>query len=187
MFIRVTATIVLLACGIAARADMLYRWVDAQGVVHYSDIAPPAPANVEQRKITGNVIQTSDPDFATQRAMKKFPISLFTAPNCKEPCDQARGLLQRRGVPYQEVSVNSKETAAELKSVSGSDEVPVLKVGKDVQKGFEEGSFNASLDAAGYPSSAAHKPPAPKPAAIKRPADADKSSDQGAGLTGEPQ
>jgi len=172
-----SAALALLACAGAAGADTLYRWVDAQGVVHYSDIAPLAPARAEPRKITGSVVQTSDPDYATQTATKKFPISLFTAPNCKEACDQARELLQRRGVPFQEVSVNSKETVAQLKSVSGGDEVPVLAVGRDVQRGFDAGSFTTSLDAAGYPSSVARKGPA-RPAPAKRPA-ADKSSDAG--------
>jgi glutaredoxin len=148
---RLFTALVLLACALNARAESLYRWVDAQGVVHYSDVAPPAPVKAEQRKISANVIQTSEVDYATQMAVKNFPVSLYTAPDCKDPCAEARALLQKRGVPFQEVSVKDEQSAAQLKKDFGTLEVPVLKVGKDVQHGFEPGAFNSSLDAAGYP------------------------------------
>jgi hypothetical protein len=57
----------------------------------------------------------------------------------------------------------------ELKKLTGGAlEVPVLRVGRDTMRGFEEGRWNTSLDAAGYPQTAMipPRPPAkpPKPA-----------------------
>jgi len=78
-------------------------------------------------------------------------------------------------VPFQEIIVNTEEAVAKLKKASGADEVPVLTVGKDVQRGFEAGSFNASLDAAGYPSASVRKPAATNPQPAKRTADAEEN------------
>ncbi len=67
----------------------------------------------------------------------------------------------------------------ELKKATGGDEVvPVIQVGRQVLRGFEEGQWNAALDDAGYPKTAlvpvkpvqvkpvaAAPPPAPEQAA----------------------
>jgi|SRR5579871_1861244 len=171
----------VLACAAPAQAGSFYRWVDEHGVVHYSDVAPPAPIKVEQRKLTASVVDTSEPDYATQVAAKNSPISLYTAPSCKDACNDARDLLQRRGVPFREISVNSPDLRAELKKVSGAEEVPVLKVGKDIQRGYEAGAFNTSLDAAGYPASVSRKPAPAKAKPVKA---TPESEGEGAGAAG---
>jgi len=89
--------------------------------------------------------------YALRDAQKNFPVTLYTAPSCKEPCAQARAALNKRGVPFKEVQVWDEETNARLKEVSQSNEVPVLSVGRSVQKGFEQGAYDGLLDSAGYP------------------------------------
>lgn len=148
---RLIICIVALACATQAGAGSFYRWVDSRGNVHYSDVPPPAASKVERRTVGGNVIETSVPDYALQLAMKNFPVSLYTSPTCGDACEQARDVLRKRGVPFKEIAVKSPEAADELKKASGGDQVPVLLVGKDVQRGFEATAFKASLDAAGYP------------------------------------
>jgi hypothetical protein len=50
------------------------------------------------------------------------------------------------------VLVADAATREELKRVaSGAEEVPVLFVGRSVQKGFQQEAFDALLDAARYP------------------------------------
>ena len=156
----------------SAASAQLYRWVDQNGKVHYTD-TPPQPAAaraVEKRKPTGSVVEGVAP-YAVQQATKTFPVTLYSAATCETPCKDARDLLAKRGVPYSEVAISEQKQLDELKRISGGDEVPVLVVGKSVIKGFEAGSYNGALDTAGYPlnapSTAAR---APKPAEAAKPA-----------------
>lgn len=90
--------------------------------------------------------------FELTRLQKDFPITLYTAPICKEPCELARALLNKRGIPFTEVQVWNVETLDELKKITGgSDSVPALVVGRSVQNGFDAGRYDALLDSAGYP------------------------------------
>jgi glutaredoxin len=108
--------------------------------------------------------------------MRNFPVTIYTADNCKEPCAEARKLLQSRGVPFREVAVTDEKTREDLKKVSGGEEVPVMTVGRSVTKGFGIDSWHIALDAAGYPRSGpplaaqAPKPAPPPPEAKASPA-----------------
>lgn len=136
----------------AAHAQQLYRWVDQHGEVHVSDQPPPPGAKSIQQKAYGDTAAaTPEAPFALQKAMKDYPVTLYTSPTCQDPCSQARAALNQRGVPFKEVSVWNPETNAELKRVSGSNEVPVLVVGASIEKGFSQGAFDSALDSAGYP------------------------------------
>ena len=131
-----------------------YRWVDQNGKTQFSD-SPPPPGAKDVRK-TNSPAASSSPapaqlPFALARLQKDFPVTLYTAPTCKEFCDQSRLALNKRGVPFKEVQVYDAESNEELKRVSGALDVPTLAVGRSVQRGFEQGAFDALLDEAGYP------------------------------------
>ena len=75
----------LLAAGVAAAAEM-YRWVDQNGRVQYSDTPPPPSAkSVQQRKMPSSTIATDTMPFAVQQAAKNFPVTLWVT-NCGEGC-----------------------------------------------------------------------------------------------------
>jgi glutaredoxin len=151
---------VLLATLVAGTAwAEMYRWVDRDGRVHYTDQPPASATSVEKHKTTANVV-TSTPPYAVQQAAKGFPVKLYTGTNCGSPCSEARELFAKRGVPYTEVSVTQPDQLEELKRVSGGDSVPVVLVGRAVLKGFEPVGLNAALDNAGYPSYAGRSPSA---------------------------
>jgi glutaredoxin len=160
-----------IALGIAAACDagaqQFYRWVDKDGGVHYSQQPPPkgAARTVERRKLGSSVIETSQPSFALQQAMKKYPVTLFTSPGCKQGCPEARQLLTARGVPFNEVSVADDESNEMLKKATGDNKVPSLTVGTAVQIGYEQSTVHLLLDTAGYPKTPAFtgKPPALPP------------------------
>jgi len=93
---------------------------------------------------------------------------------CGDACTRGQELLARRGIPYAEMDATDPATQEELRKLTGGAlEVPVLKVGRDVLRGFEEGMWNLSLDAAGYPRTAVIPPRPPtkpaKPAAAAPP------------------
>jgi len=94
--------------------------------------------------------------FEIARLQKDFPVTLYTTPNCGEPCALARTALNRRSIPFTEEQVWNEETAEKLKSLSGSAQLPVLVVGRSVLSGYEPGQFDALLDSAGYPAAGSY-------------------------------
>ena len=155
---RLLFLVLLLAC--ASASAQMYRWVDQNGKVHYTDTPPPPSAakSVEQKKLGGSVIETSQLPFQLQEAVRNYPVTLYTSPSCKDGCPQARELLAKRGVPFKEVSVADEQSNALLKKVSGANQVPTLSVGSLVQIGFESGALNSLLDTGGYPKTAINLP-----------------------------
>jgi glutaredoxin len=156
MILRVAApALFLLACALvfnAAHAQQLYRWIDEQGKTHVSDTPPPPSVKrFEKKRFTGSVVEGGADSFELKRAVQQAPVTLYTAPSCKEPCELARAALNKRGVPFKEVQVWDEETNAELERVVGSRSVPSLLVGSYVQKGFSQEHFDAALDIGGYP------------------------------------
>jgi glutaredoxin len=152
MRIRFTLLGIVLACVAGAATAQLYRWTDEKGRVHITDTPPPASAKNVQKKKPGAVsaVESQTP-FELNQAIRDYPVTLYTSPNCKAPCDAARGVLNKRGVPFKEVQVWEEQSNAELKRVSGGNDVPTLVVGRSVHRGFEPGAYDALLDSARYP------------------------------------
>jgi glutaredoxin len=151
MILRIGFALAGLLAAAAAQAQQ-YRWVDEKGRVQYSDRPPPATAkDVRKRDFRGGAAAPAPAPFELQRVARIFPVTLYTAPNCAEPCALAREALNKRGVPFSEVQVWDEKSNEELKKVSGADEVPTIRVGRTVQKGFEQDTYDVLLDSAGYP------------------------------------
>ncbi len=161
----------LLASAAASAQQTVYRWVDKSGKVHFSDTPPPEEAkSVSQKRMGGGYVEDSQLPYATQVAMKRSPVTLYTGADCGDPCERGRGLLSRRGIPFSERDAqgNAQDQEA-LKKLVGGLEVPVLVIGESKIKGYEEGQWNSALDGAGYPRTAIPgavppRPRAPEPA-----------------------
>jgi glutaredoxin len=137
-----------------AQAQQLYRWVDKDGRVHYTQQPPPPDAkNVQRRSAAAGGSDTPELPYATQLAAKNFPVTLYTTADCGPGCKDARETLERRGVPFKEVVVGDDRSIAELKRLTGKTQVPVLRVGTQTEVGFEPEGWKAALDLAGYPAS----------------------------------
>ena len=143
---------ILLSLGATAQAEM-YRWVDKAGKVHYGDRLPPPSETkkVEEKKFGGNLIQGGNLPYATQQAAKNFPVTLYTG-DCGEFCTKAKAYLAKRGIPYSERQPGKNPADTELfKKISTENLIPVLQVGSTNLKGYEESTWAAALDQAGYP------------------------------------
>ncbi len=151
----------LVAVSMPLAAAQLYQWKDAQGRMVYSDQAPPPSVkNAQQKSFKGSVIEGSE-SYAARTAREKNPVTLY-ASACGTPCEQARQLLNERGIPFSRKDPQvSQEALGELQKLTGQLRVPVLVVGTDTISGFESGKWHGALDRAGYPKSA---PPGSKPA-----------------------
>jgi glutaredoxin len=151
----------------AAGAQSLYRYVDPNGRVVYSDQPPPPTAkDVQPKQLPENVIETDPMPLQARQAAEHFPVTLYTF-DC-DVCRDAQALLVKRGVPFQTVIVSDEKGAARLKALTGRQAAPVLQVGdKEVIQGYNEQRWQATLDDAGYPRSAPAARRAPPRAAVK--------------------
>lgn len=147
--VRRCAAAVLLLCAASAGAQM-FKWVDAKGVVHYSDQPPPAQqAKVELKAPSSGASAPALP-FELASAARTHPVVLYTTGTCGA-CDQGRALLTARGVPFAERTVNSAADQEKLKQAGSLGRLPLLQVGHTSLVGFEEGNWNSALSAAAYP------------------------------------
>lgn len=153
-----------LATAVLAQDKEVFRYTDPDGRIVYTDRAPPANAkNSQAKRIGGNFIETDKASVEEEQASARFPVTLYTFA-CGDVCDSAAGLLNRRGVPYNTVDVQSGDGGKQLQELTGELNAPVLKVGdKMVAKGFNEARWQTMLDDAGYP-----KTPARRTAAVGR-------------------
>lgn len=149
-----SAMVIAVGMALAAGAALAqqYRWTDQNGKIHYTDTPPPASAkDVRKKNTPPPPPATAVVPFSLEKAQQESPITFYTHPSCTDSCKFARDLLNRRGVPFKEIVVGTTKQLEELKALSGGSDVPVLTVGKRVEKVFSEAAYGAALDAAGYP------------------------------------
>ena len=181
--------VVIAALASGALAQSLYRYVDPNGRVVYSDQPPPATAKDAQTKqLPQNVIETDPVPLQAREAAEHFPVTLYTF-DC-DICRDAQALLVKRGIPFETVIVSEEKGAARLKALTGKQSAPVLAIGdKQVLQGYNESLWQSRLDDAGYPRTApaARRAPAtPKTAAAPRTPPDDAAAQAGAGEPARP-
>ena len=132
--------------------------MDKAGKMNYGDLPPADATDVERIKISSESTPNDDLPYATRRAQENFPVTLYACGGCGEACTQGRDLLSKRGIPYSEKLLQTREDIDAFKQLSGIDSVvPVLQVGKDFLKGYLESQWNTELDVAGYPKTASYR------------------------------
>lgn len=146
----------------------LYRSIDSSGKVHYSDTPLTGSEDVVEVKTDKVPEREETLLYETQRAKQNFPVTLYTFPECASACKMARDFLNKRGVPFTEVSLVKQEDIDAFRKDSGDSQIPAMSVGKAWAKGFQEERWNKELDIAGYPKQAPYRPAQP-PAAPPAP------------------
>lgn len=140
----------------AAAAQAQYKVVAPDGSVTYTD-RPPATSNAKVTPIGRTAIAAAaaaNPELALpaelRTAMQRHPVTLYTGDGCT-PCDNARRLLQQRGVPFAERRVTTEEDVVALERLVGARTVPSLSIGSQPLRGFNDADWTSYLDVAGYP------------------------------------
>lgn len=150
------ACVVAMLPGLVTPALAQYKVVSPDGSVVYTDRPPPASSNARIVQLgrragiepAANTLAQLPAEL--RQAAQRYPVTLYTTSDCP-PCERARQLLQRRGVPYAERSALTDEDAAMLERIVGGRTVPALMVGTQALRGYAEADWAAYLDAAGYP------------------------------------
>jgi len=155
--IRLAIALAAMLAAAGAGAQM-YRWVDKDGKVYYTDSPPPAAAKSVQKRAGAPAAPAeaggaAGVPYSVQQAAKNFPVVVYTSSNCGPPCADGKALLAARGVPYREIAVgpDTKLSSDDLKAATGGTTVPVMMVGKSPTRGFETDMWHSALDAGGYP------------------------------------
>ena len=129
-------------------AQQVYKSVDKQGRVTYSEV-PPLPGSGD--KVVGDGAGSNPAlPYALQQIVSRYPVTLYTTADCA-PCINARIMLTQRGVPYTERSVISNEDIDAYKRISNDTSLPMATIATQQLKGYEETEWTKYLDAAGYP------------------------------------
>jgi glutaredoxin len=129
----------------------VYKWTDAQGRVHYSD-DPPPEAKAQQIKVKINSIQ-GPAVVSTVResspARAKDKVRIYTAVWCGY-CKRAKAHLAAKGVPYDEMDVETSERGRSEFAQLGGRGIPVILVGSQRMDGFDASRLDAMLAAVGW-------------------------------------
>lgn len=131
-----------------------YKVVGPDGKVTYTDrppteqggvVAPVRGAAVAVPAAAGSPLPAD-----LRQVVQRFPVVLYTAPDCG-PCDNARRLLRQRGIPLTERQVLTTDDLPALERATGSRSVPAMTVGAQTAAGYADVQWNSLLDLAGYP------------------------------------
>jgi glutaredoxin len=146
----------LLAClaSTPVHAQGVYRILGPDGSVSFSDQPPPA-ANASTRPVApgtsaGAVAPNARLPFDLRQVNSRFPVTLYSSRDCA-PCNSGRNLLNARGIPYVEKTVDTSQDSDALRRLTGELSLPVLTIGTQQIKGYSDTEWTKYLDAAGYP------------------------------------
>ena len=157
----------------AAAASAQYKVVGPDGKVTYTDRPGTAVGTVTALGRSGAPAAAAPPalPFELRQLAARFPVTLYTTPDCS-PCERGRRLLLQRGIPFSERLVQTDDDQVALERLVGTRTVPVLAVGAQLSRGWLESEWQSNLDLAGYPQQSQlpreWRPPAATPLAAPR-------------------
>ncbi len=162
--IGILAVALLLLAGNAAEAD-LYKWVDDDGIVHFSDEPPSAdraqdiesmpssPPSPEKPSPAPARADTSAPAQApaAEQAPAKKPVQhpkveLYVTTWCKY-CRMASNYLRSKRVPFVEYNIEKDGAAAKRReALDKRPGVPLAVINGTIILGFSEAAYDHALN-----------------------------------------
>lgn len=162
---------------VSALAQGVYPIVGPNGkVIGFSDQPSPAtsparPANGASPSAASAAADAPLP-FELRQVNARYPVTLYTSKDCA-PCNSGRNLLNARGIPYNERTIETPQDADALKRLSGETSLPFLTIGTQQLKGYSDTEWTQYLNAAGYPKQSvlpsSYRRAAPAPLVAVRP------------------
>jgi glutaredoxin len=165
-WIAAVAAAVLLPAAALAQ----YKWIDADGKVTYGDSPPRDAKKIERLNAPAEAPGSAllNLPFELRRAVENFPVQVYTTADCNA-CQAGRELLRARGVPFEELTVATREDVELMRTRGYGDMLPVISIGRNALRQLNPDEWNRALDAAGYPRSSmlprTWQNPPPRPAA----------------------
>lgn len=167
----------LMLSGLLSPAWGAYKIVGPDGRVTYTDRPPADQVARPLGKPSAGISAVALP-YELQQVVNRHPVTLYTTRECSA-CENGRQLLQSRGVPYTEKTVDTPDDIRVFNAQENSTQLPLLKVGGKQLVGLQQSEWSAYLDAAGYPKQSKLPPgyvqPAASPLAPPKPTPESKS------------
>lgn len=154
--------VTLLFTAALVRADTVYKSIDPDGKVKYSD-KPPTADKLEKTLQLANLPSTPLPESTIrfreelQKSMKKRWSEKRAAPDTRQAvlftaewcgyCRQAKAYLAAKGFAYQEYDIDTPDGMQALIEVGGGRSVPLLLLNGKRVKGFSPSGYNALFGA----------------------------------------
>lgn len=131
-------------------AQTLYKYVDEDGRVHYTD-RPPADAQSEQLDIRVDslpgpaAISTQRADHADRLKTAENPaVVIYTTDWCRI-CRKARRYMDSNGIVYRERDIEKSAAAKQDFDRLGGKGVPLIRVDRQTMHGFDPGALDRLL------------------------------------------
>jgi glutaredoxin-like YruB-family protein len=156
---RVMVILVVLTAA-AAGAGSIYKWVDEEGVVHYSDRAPEdssVQGDIETRESVTSRPSPETPEDKGARppasaqppppetSPKNADVEIYTTRWCRY-CKDAKRYFQSRGIRYREYDIERDRTAARRhKRYNPRGGVPVTVINGRAIVGYAPAAFARAL------------------------------------------
>lgn len=139
--------LVLLLLGLALPSAVqagIYKWVDGDGNVHFSD-KPPAEVQASEVRVRINTYtspQITSSPFAGQpdKAAGNKRVVLYSTSWCGY-CKQARNYFQANNIPFTEYDVETSARGQRDYAAMGGGGVPIILVGNQRLNGFSASAF----------------------------------------------
>jgi len=135
----------------------IYKWVDSEGVVHYSGHASEdtKSEDVTSRvQSSGNFVSEPPPDTSSTAVDKKNDASadsgsltVFTNLGCKE-CKEVKAFLNARGIAYKEYDISKDAEGKKRYDELGGKTVPFIVIGDQKLSGFHKDELEKMLKTA---------------------------------------
>jgi glutaredoxin-like YruB-family protein len=157
--IKRIALVLVLISSATVWAGNMYKWVDAEGVVHFSDGAPDDAQladSVETRPAVSAADQTaaappavsennSPPAAAVQAPRRAAKVEVYTASWCGY-CQQTKNYLRQHGIHFTEYDIEKDPQAARrLRQYNPRGGIPVTVIDGKPIIGYAPQAFAAAL------------------------------------------
>jgi len=147
-----TMIILILLATSAVWAGSIYKWVDKEGGVHYSDRAPEEnqvegdvetrPAASEEKEIQPSA---TAPPLPPNPNRKRIEVEIYTTSWCRY-CRDAKRYFRSRGIAFEDYDVEKDPKAAQrLKRYNPRGGVPVTVIDGEPIMGYNPAAFARAL------------------------------------------
>jgi glutaredoxin len=136
-------------------AGEVYRWVDDDGTVHFSEHPPDdADLDAESRELNPEDVNTAE-SIDVERVESRVEsgdeadnaeVVMYSASWCPI-CDKARAYFESNGIPFQEYDVEQSKKGKRVYQRMDVSGVPVIIVGDRRMVGFSPEGFERLYDA----------------------------------------
>lgn len=143
-------SLLLLAVLVSSGAGAaVYRWVDADGRIYYSD-SPPKQSSAKSVKLPSNNVAPVTPVPKAKPAVTSGEkVRLYTTTWCGY-CKRARAHLASRNIPFEDIDIETTDRGQREYREMGGNGVPVIFVGSRRMDGYDQGELEGMLRAGGW-------------------------------------